>query len=254
MNRIRKIFQTRSEKVIPYITAGYPRKEDTVNIVLAAEGAGASMVELGIPFSDPLADGPIIQKSSQVAIENGVTISWILESVSKIRKNSEIPIALMGYINPIINYGLSVFISDCKNAGVDGLIIPDYPIEEAGDFIDMAKENGIIPILLVAPNTPGSRIQLIAKLAGDLIYCVAILGVTGSQSASDDELKSYLSRVEKYSSCPYVVGFGISERSDIVNVNDMAHGAVVGSAIIREIEKTSDPIECVKSYIERLTS
>ena len=139
MNRIQKIFQNRTEKIIPFLTAGYPAKEDTLNMVLAAEKSGAAMVELGMPFSDPLADGPIIQKSSQVAIENGVTISWILESVSKIRKNSEIPIALMGYINPIINYGLSVFISDCKNAGVDGLIIPDYPPEEAGDFIDMAN-------------------------------------------------------------------------------------------------------------------
>ena len=122
MNRIQKIFQDRTEKVIPFLTAGYPSKKDTVQMVLAAEKSGAAMVELGMPFSDPLADGPIIQAASQKAIENGVNISWILEVVTEIRRESEIPLALMGYINPIINYGIGKFIHDCKLAGVDGLI------------------------------------------------------------------------------------------------------------------------------------
>ena len=253
MNRIKKIFHTRSEKVIPYLTAGYPLKEDTVRMVIAAESAGAAMVELGMPFSDPLADGPVIQASNQIAIENGVTISWILETVSKIRKQSEIPIALMGYINPIIKYGLSLFISECKESGVDGLIIPDLPVEEAGDFMELSKQNGISPILLVAPNTPDIRIKIISELAGDLIYCVAILGITGSEGASDDDLKSYLIRVNKYSVCPYVVGFGICERSDVINVNKMAHGAVVGSAIIQDIQRNANSVETVKNYIKKLT-
>ncbi len=254
MNRIKKIFQNRSVKVIPYLTAGYPRKEDTKAIVLAAESAGAAMVELGMPFSDPLADGPVIQSSSQIAIENGVTISWILETVSKIRKESEIPIALMGYINPIIKYGLSLFLSDCKVSGIDGLIIPDLPLEEADDFITLSKENDILPILLVAPNTPNIRIREISKLAKELIYCVAILGITGSQSIDDKKLKYYLNRVEKNSNCPFVVGFGISNRSDVFKINKMAHGTVVGSAIIKEIEKSNNPVECVKNYIERLSA
>ena len=127
MNRIQKIFQDRTEKVIPFLTAGYPSKKDTAQMVLAAEKSGAAMVELGMPFSDPLADGPIIQAASQKAIENGVNISWILEMVTEIRRESEIPLALMGYINPIINYGIGKFIHDCKLAGVDGLIIPDLP-------------------------------------------------------------------------------------------------------------------------------
>ena len=254
MNRINKIFQIRGEKVIPYLTAGYPRKEDTVRIVLAAETAGAAMVELGIPFSDPLADGPVIQTSSLIAIENDVNISWILETVSEIRKQSEIPIALMGYINPIINYGLSLFMNDCKEAGVDGLIVPDLPFDESDDFIHTSMGNGLIPILLVAPNTPNHRIEEISKLTGGLIYCVAILGITGTAGAVNDELKSYLSRVDKYSTCPYIVGFGISERSHVINVNKIAHGAVVGSAIIRELGKTNDPVKCVKNYIKSLSS
>ena len=193
MNRIQKIFQNRTKKVIPFITAGYPSKDDTVDMVFAAEESGAAMVELGMPFSDPLADGPIIQESSQKAIENGVTIQWILDTVAEIRQQSEIPLALMGYINPILKYGLKEFMSNCREVGIDGLIIPDLPPEEAGEYVDLARKNGISPILLVAPNTPDERISAISKLAVDLIYCVAILGITGSRKAEKNELKSYSS-------------------------------------------------------------
>ena len=254
MNRIKKIFQTRSKKVIPFLTSGYPRKEDTVSMVLAAESGGAAMVELGMPFSDPLADGPVIQSSSQMAIQNGVNIPWILETVLEIRKQSEIPITLMGYINPIIKYGINAFILDCKTSGIDGLIIPDLPPEEADEFVKKSKENSICPILLVAPNTPNNRIHEISKLAGDLIYCVSILGITGSQGATNDKLISYLNRVKKYSVCPYIVGFGIANRSDVISVNEISHGAVIGSAIIKEMKRISDPVVFIKNYIEKLNS
>ena len=144
-------------------------------MVFAAEESGAAMVELGMPFSDPLADGPIIQESSQKAIENGVTIQWILDTVAEIRQQSEIPLALMGYINPILKYGLKEFMSNCREVGIDGLIIPDLPPEEAEEYIAGARENGISPILFVAPNTTDKRIREISAMAGDLIYCVAIL-------------------------------------------------------------------------------
>ena len=221
-------------------------------MVLAAEKSGAAMVELGMPFSDPLADGPVIQKSSQIAIENGVTINWILGTVSDIRKQSEIPITLMGYINPILKFGLINFMEICSKVGVDGLIIPDLPLEEADEFVKSSKINGISPILLVAPNTPEDRIQNISKLAGDLIYCVAILGITGNRSSVDVQIKSYLNRVEKNSDCPFIVGFGIEEREDVIAINQMAHGAVIGSAIIKEIAKTGNPILAVEKYIKKL--
>ena len=253
MNRIQKIFQNRTEKIIPFLTAGYPTKEDALNMVLAAEKYGAAMVELGMPFSDPLADGPVIQESSQKAIENGVTINWILEAVSDIRKQSEITIALMGYINPILKFGLSKFVKICSEVGVDGLIIPDLPPEEADDYVQSLQKNRISPILLVAPNTPEKRIQEISKLAGDLIYCVAILGITGARGIIGDQLKSYLNRVEKNSDCPFIVGFGIKERKDVLAINQMAHGAVIGSAIIKEIDKTNNPILSLEKYIEKLT-
>ena len=252
MNRIQKIFQNRTEKIIPFLTAGYPSKEDVLYMVLAAEKSGAAMVELGIPFSDPLADGPVIQESSQKSIENGVTINWILETVSNIRRQSEIPIALMGYINPILKFGLTKFTKSCSEAGVDGLIIPDLPPEEADDYVKSSKTNGISPILLVAPNTPEKRIQEISKLAGDLIYCVAILGITGASGSITDQLTSYLNRVEKNSDCPFIVGFGIKKREDVVGINQIAHGAVIGSAIIHEMQNLNNPVEVIKNYIEKL--
>ena len=253
MNRIGNIFKNRTRKVIPFFTAGYPSLEDTVDMVFAAEKAGADMVELGIPFSDPLADGPIIQESSQVAINNGVTIKWILIIVEIIRNKSNIPIILMGYINPILHYGLSGFISSCKKSGVDGLIIPDLPLEEAKIYVKLAKENGISPILLVAPNTDNDRMRKISQMATDLIYCVAILGVTGTSVAKEKQLKLYLNRVKKYSKCPFIVGFGIKNRKDVIKINKIAHGVVIGSAIIHEIKKSKIPAISVQKYIEKLT-
>ena len=251
MSRIQQLFSKRSEKVIPFLTAGYPNKLDTVNMVLSAEKSGAAMVELGMPFSDPLADGPIIQRASQVAIENGVNIKWILEIVIDIRMSSEIPLVLMGYINPIIKYGLEKFLQDCKKVGIDGLIIPDLPPEEAEKFVKLARTNHISPILLVAPNTSSERINLISKLAVDLIYCVAILGITGSENNMGN-LKEYLARVEENSICPFIVGFGIKNREDVVKINKLAHGAVVGSAIINAIRGSGSSVDTVKNYIERL--
>jgi len=253
MNRIQNIFQNKTEKVIPFLTAGYPSKKDTAQMVLAAEKSGAAMVELGMPFSDPLADGPIIQAANQKAIKNGVNISWIIKVVKEIRIESEIPLALMGYINPIINYGIEKFIHDCNLAGVDGLIIPDLPPEEADDLLKLANDVGICIILLVAPNTENDRIREISKLAGSLIYCVAILGITGESGANRDELQQYMKRVEENSECPFVVGFGVKERADVVEINRMAHGAVIGSAIIEQLHNSSVPVNVINNYITKLT-
>lgn len=252
MSRIPQLFSIRSKKVIPFITAGFPSKSDTVKMVLVAEEAGAAMVELGMPFSDPLADGPVIQQASQVAIENGVNIQWILATVKEIRMSSQIPIVLMGYINPIFKYGLEKFMKDCHEASVDGLIVPDLPPEEAEEFVQLAKENKISPILMVAPNTPAARIKIISELSGDLIYCVAILGITGSSGNDMGRLKNYLTRVEKNSSCPFVVGFGIKSQGNVIKINKLAHGAVVGSAIINAIKNSDSPENTIRDYIEKL--
>lgn len=254
MNRIPALFKEPGEKLIPFITAGYPSLELTVDLVLAAERSGADMIEIGMPFSDPLAEGPIIQKASKAALANGVTLSWIFEQVRKVRQLSAIPLVLMGYINPIVQYGLKKFIAKCALAGVDGLILPDLPPEEAGDYVSECRINKISPIFLVAPNTPAARIKRISELSGDLIYCVSILGITGTGFSGYSRLKQYLELVIRSCTTPFVVGFGISTRADVVLVNKIAAGAVVGSALIERIGNPETAVTALESYLNELRS
>ncbi|MBT3502632.1 MAG: tryptophan synthase subunit alpha [Candidatus Marinimicrobia bacterium] len=252
MNRIKKLFCEPKEKLIPFFTAGYPKLDSTIKLVCAAADAGADMVEIGIPFSDPQADGPVIQASSQQALDNGMTLNIIFEQIIEIRKKTDVPIALMGYYNPILKMGHETFLNNCVSSGVDGLILPDLPLEEAVPFCELAKEKGISPILLVAPNTPDNRIKNISKLAGDLIYAVSILGITGNDLASKDALSEYLNRVRENSITPFVVGFGIGSREDVIWFNEHSDGAVVGSAIIKNMSSDSNPVQPVKTFIQKL--
>lgn len=247
-----ELFKRPGEKLIPYFTAGFPSPETTTELVLTAERAGADMIELGIPFSDPLADGPVIQLSSQVALRNHVTVTWILEQVETLRATSEIPIAIMGYINPVLNYGPQAFVSDCKQVGVDGLIVPDLPPEEATDFVSLCKSNTISPILLIAPNTPDDRIRNISEIAGDLVYCVSILGITGGELSREAALSAYLSRVKENSVTPFVTGFGIKTREDVENINRMSDGAVVGSALIHKLTESKNWVKTTFDYLREL--
>ena len=252
MNRIQKLFSKPKEKLIPFLTAGYPKLNSTVELVFTAAKAGADMVEIGIPFSDPQADGLVIQASSQKALDNGMTLNTIFEQVSEIRTKTDVPITLMGYYNPILKMGHETFLNRCVSTGVDGIILPDLPLQEAELFCELAKAKGVSPILLVAPNTPNARIRKISKLAGDLIYAVSVLGITGNNLESKDTLAAYLNRVREHSSTPFVVGFGISTRDDVKWFNKYTDGAVVGSAIIKNMDGYSDPIKATKLLIQKL--
>ncbi len=252
MSRIKTLFQQTGDKLIPFITAGYPTKELTVPLVQAAERAGANLIELGMPFSDPLAEGPVIQTSSTKALKNGATLKWILEQVKEIRKTSSIPLVLMGYINPILQYGVERFVHDCAIAGVDGLILPDLPPEEADDYVAACCKEGLSPIFLVAPNTPDERIKQISELASDLIYCVSILGITGTDFTSREKLEAYLQRVRANSTTPFVVGFGIRTRADVALVNRLADGAVIGSALVERLVDPATAVEKLIDYLEGL--
>ncbi len=252
MNRIQKLFADPKEKLIPFFTAGYPKLESTVDLVCAAAEAGADMVEIGIPFSDPQADGPVIQASSQQALDNGITLNKIFDQVIEIRNLTDVPLALMGYYNPILKMGHESFLDRCVSSGVDGLILPDLPLDEAEPFCEMAKSKGVSPILLVAPNTSNERIKKISELAGDLIYAVSILGITGNDLASKDALAEYLIRVHEHSTTPFVVGFGITTRNDVVWFNTHSDGAVVGSAIIKNMDGETHPLKATKSLIQAL--
>ena len=244
MSRLKNLFKKDENKLIVFITAGFPKKESTEDLVLQAIEGGADMIEIGIPFSDPQADGPIIQRASEIALSNGISLSIIFDQVRSIRKKTDIPIALMGYYNPILAYGIDKFLIDCRASQVDGIILPDLPLDEGTFFCEKAKSFNISPILLVAPNTSNERIKLISKLSQDLIYAVSILGITGGDMSSKENLKKYLLRVKDNSECPFIVGFGINSSDDVEWFNSYSNGAVVGSAILKKVldDPTNKPV------------
>ncbi|UCD39171.1 MAG: tryptophan synthase subunit alpha [Fidelibacterota bacterium] len=254
MRRIAQLFHSPGKKLVPFFTAGFPNLEHTVPLVLAAEQAGAQMIELGMPFSDPLADGPVIQKTSQIALANGVTLTWILETVAQVREQSQVPIVLMGYFNPLLNFGPESFLERAQQVGVDGLIIPDLPPDEGEGLFEQAREMGISTIYLVAPNTPDDRIRELGQKAEDLLYAVSILGVTGSSPATRGNLDRYLDRVRNTSPVPFVVGFGISTPAQVRQATARADGVVVGSALLTRLETADNPVDEAAGYLKTLVS
>ena len=248
MNRIQSVFKNRkdNEKLMSlFITAGYPDLDSTTDLILGFEKNGADIIEIGMPFSDPLADGPTIQHSSDVAIQNGITMNRIFEMVQKVRKESEIPIILMGYMNPVLRYGVQNFTEKAAEAGVDGLIIPDIPLEEDGMIKEHAKKNGLDVIHLVAPNTSDARMRLADENSQGFVYCVSVTGVTGARDG--DEVSKSVSRfIERVrtniTTNPVMVGFGIKSYKDAKSIASNADGFIVGSALIDTI-KTHYPNE-----------
>jgi len=223
-----------------FLTAGYPDPEATVELILGFEENGVDMVELGMPFSDPLADGPTIQYSSNVAIEHGITMDKILQIVKQVRQKSTIPIILMGYINPILRYGVEQFCSDAAEAGVDGLIIPDIPIEESGIIREQAQNNGLPIIYLVAPNTSDERMQNIDAESQGFVYCVSVTGVTGARDGEEvaRSVQRFIERVKaNVTQNPKMVGFGIKSHEDAQRIAAEVDGFIVGSALIDTIRE-----------------
>lgn len=243
MNRIEALFAGRekSDKVMSlFLTAGYPTPDVTTELVLGFEKAGADLIELGIPFSDPLADGPTIQYSSQEAIRQGITMERIFEMVREIRKESEIPLILMGYINPILNHGVSSFCRDAAAAGVDGLILPDVTLEEVGLVQADADANGLALIHLVAPNTTDERMVKIDEASNGFVYCVSVTGVTGARDGDEvaRSVERFIDRVDRQvRRNPTLVGFGIKSHEDAVKISAKADGYIVGSALIESIRQ-----------------
>jgi tryptophan synthase alpha chain len=253
VNRIRTVFQQlQSQKrkaIIPYITPEFPIKGTTVPLILGLEKAGASLIEVGIPFSDPIADGVTIQHSSHIAIQNGATIRTVLESVKEARQASDIPVVLMGYVNPILRYGLERFLGDANKCGVDGVIVPDLLPEESEEWRSLSPKYGVSDIFLIAPTTPDKRIQYLDSISTDFLYCVSVTGVTGARSNFGDThaLENFLSRVKENTVKPFVVGFGISKREQVAAMCRYADGVVVGSALLRAIENEKSVEGVVKS-------
>ncbi len=260
VNRIRTVFQQlQSQKrkaLIPYITPEFPIEGTTVPLILGLEKAGASLIEVGIPFSDPIADGVTIQHSSHIAIQNGATIGKILESVKEARRKSDIPVVLMGYVNPILRYGMERFLRDANQCGVDGVIVPDLLPEESEEWRSLSSKYGVSNIFLIAPTTPVQRIQYLDSISTDFSYSVSVTGVTGARSSFGDAhaLESFLSRVKENTVKPFVVGFGISKREQVAAMCRYADGVVVGSALLRSIENEKSVDGAVSSACAFLSS
>jgi len=239
MNRIDKKFsdlrKDKKKAFIAFITAGDPNLKTTEQLVLAFEKAGADIVELGVPFSDPLADGPTIQAASERALKNGVNLDKILECVRRIRRKSDIPIVLMTYYNPIFHYNERKFIARAKKSGVDGVIVPDLPPEEAKPLIEEARAHNLSTIFFLSPTTTTKRIKKVAKSSTGFIYFVSIAGVTGARQALPSVLAQQVRTAKRYTKTPICVGFGVSTAAQVKSIGRVADGVIVGSAIVKKI-------------------
>lgn len=227
--------------LMPYLTVGYPDVATTLAAVPAMIEAGADLLELGMAFSDPLADGVTIQRTNQHALEQGVNTTTTLDVARQLRAEGvEAPLIAMGYFNPILHYGIERFVADCAAAGIDGLIIPDLPPEESDEVVESCRRHGRDFILFVAPTSPESRIREVAARASGFIYCISLTGVTGARAALQDGLADYLARIRTYTALPLCVGFGISKAEHVAQVGQMAEGAIIGAAVLTRLGTVED--------------
>ena len=223
--------------LIAYITAGDPTPERTVELVLALERGGADMLELGVPFSDPIADGPVIQRASDRAMHAGTTVARVLDIATEIRKQSDIPIILFSYLNPLLRYGFDKLCEDARAAGIDGCLFTDLSVEEADDTVETMHKYGLDTVFMAAPTSTERRLKLVAQYSSGFIYVVSRTGVTGERSTVAGGVGTLVTQLRQLTKLPLAVGFGISKREHVAAVGGYADGAVVGSALVRVIEK-----------------
>ncbi len=261
MSRIQKLFRNREDnsKIMSlFITAGYPDPQNTVTLIHELEASGADIIELGMPFSDPLADGPTIQHASKIALDKGIHLDTIFNMVREVRTRSDIPIILMGYINPVLRYGLEPFFRKAAESGVDGVIIPDVPPGEFPNIDRLCETYSIDPVYLVAPNTTDERMKLIDRASRGFVYCVSVTGVTGARDGAEvsNSVKQFISRVRKnVTRNPVLVGFGIRSHDDAEKISEEVDGYIVGSALIdfiREAYPSEDWISRTGDFVRQL--
>ena len=249
--KFKEILNKKTKAFIPYIMAGDPDIRRTKELVGILEDCGADIIELGVPFSDPLADGPTIQKAAQNALDAGVTLHSVIELVGTLRNDTQIPIILMTYYNPIFKYGEDKFVHDASAAGVDGIIVPDLPPDEADNLIRLSRKSNFDTIFLLAPTSNEDRIRKVSKASSGFIYYVSITGITGSRLSMDSSIESHVARIKNLSGKPVAVGFGISTPEEAAAVSRFADGVIVGSAIVK---KVGDTDEDLRGYLLSLRS
>lgn len=252
MNRINQKLQEDKKLLSIYFSAGYPNLNDTVAVIQALEKSGVDMIEIGLPFSDPLADGPTIQASSTQALHNGMTTNLLFQQLATIRQTVQIPLLIMGYFNPILQYGVESFCQKCAEIGIDGLIIPDLPVAiYAEKYKALFEKYGLINVLLITPQTSVERIRYIDSVSDGFIYMVSSASVTGSSSNFGTVEQDYFERISKMNlKNPQIVGFGISNKATFQQATKYAKGAIIGSAFIKHL--TENPISKIDSFLTTL--
>jgi tryptophan synthase alpha chain len=253
MNRIQTLFQNKKKRVLSiYFTAGFPNLEDTVPVMQAIEAAGADLIEIGIPYSDPIADGPTIQESNMIALDNGMTLKKLFAQLEDMRNHITLPVVLMGYLNPIIQFGIEKFCEKCKEVGVDGLILPDLPLQQyLEEFKDVFDKYGLSNTFLISPQTSESRIREIDHHSNGFIYMVSAHSITGAKKGISAEQITYFERVQKMElKNPTLIGFGISDSSSFSTASSYSNGAIIGSAFINIINNSQDLRIDIINYIK----
>lgn len=252
MSRIQELFRHKQRRVLNvYCTAGYPQLDSTLEVMKALQDSGADLIELGMPYSDPLADGPVIQASSAVALTNGMTITRLFEQLKDFRKDVQVPVVLMGYLNPVLQYGFERFCADAAGVGIDGLIIPDIPVYEfETEYKVVTEKYGLDFIFLVTPETPESRIRKIDNLSSGFLYAVSSSSITGSDK-DFGVVEAYLQRLEGMGlRNPILVGFGIKDRATFETASKYTAGAIIGSAYILALQKSNDIKKGTREFLE----
>jgi tryptophan synthase alpha chain len=252
MNRITQLFNRKpNANLNVYFTAGYPQLNDTTSILKALENAGADLVEIGMPYSDPVADGETIQQSNDRALENGMSVRKLFAQLEGIRESVSIPILLMGYVNPVLQYGIRNFCEKCAEVGVDGLILPDLPMDAyLKQYKPIFDEYGLVNIFLVTPNTSEERIRQIDEVTEGFIYVVSSASVTGSQTGVSHNMEAYFDRINAMQlKNPTLIGFGIKDHETFAKASEYANGAIIGSAFIRVLQESSDLEKDIHTFI-----
>ena len=253
MNRIDGIFKVKPNSILSvYLTAGYPELEDTLPLIREMEKAGVDMIEIGMPFSDPLADGPVLQSCNQKALENGMNLEKLFRQLKDVRSDVKIPLILMGYLNPVLNYGIDAFCNKALEIGIDGVILPDLPVEEYEiKYRKIFSDKGLHMIFLVTPQTSEERMRRIASSSGGFIYMVSAASTTGVKKGFLEEQIEYFNRVKEMNlGIPRLIGFGISNREDFRKASEYANGAIIGSAFMRHVSNEGDLSEKVSAFVD----